>query len=170
MLSNSSRWKISSRNTVIRAYAATNAADRSKGRGSNRNGSFNFRLARSSLSIRVGVAPRAGGIVRPLNGVDIIRIIAGHAPLIVRHSSAAVRNVPRYQPRWYKRMAINRLARWLMGQEDNCGCTGILAETEHSCRWRAISTGENHVFLPTFVPSLPPSRPFEKSWHTLTGL
>lgn len=32
-------------------------------------------------------------------------------------------------------------------------CTGILAETEHSCRWRTISTGENHVFLPTLVPS-----------------
>ena len=95
-------------------------ANRWKERGSNRNGSFNFRLARSSWTYESAWHP-AEGIVRPLNGVDIIRIIAGHAPLTVRHSSAAVRNVPRYQPRWYTRMAINSLARWLMGQEDNCG-------------------------------------------------
>lgn len=63
------------------------------------------------------------GIVGPLNGADIIRIIAEHLPLIVHHSFAVICNVPRYQPRSYVN-GNKQSVQWLVGQEDNCGAWG----------------------------------------------
>lgn len=98
-----------------------------------------------------------GGIVGPLNGADIIRIIAEHLPLIVRHSFAVICNVPRYQPRSYVN-GNKQSVQWLVGQEDNCGAWG------HSRKRNTRFASELFSPVRTMFSAYSPCSPFHSSF------